>query len=449
MIPRRFSMLAEITGGCLVGDDARFGAVLSDSRAMEPDALFVCLKGPHHDGHEHAAAAAAAGAAGFLSERALAPARPRVEVGDTVLALGQFARAWRSSAAAQVIAVTGSNGKTTTKNLLAAVLAQVRPTLATRGNLNNQIGLPLTLNRLEDRHGYAVVEMGTNAPGEIATLASIARPDACIVTRVSPAHLAGLGSIEGIAAEKGSLPAALSREGIAVVARDNPWLAAWRRSSPVRRWILFGFDERADVFAEKIVAHAAGCRFRLLTPLGEAAVELQLLGRHNVANALAAAALATGFGIDPGVIARGLATVAPEPGRLQPRRLASGALLLDDSYNANPASVMAAVAAAAELGAPVWLVLGDLAELGRESAVWHRRIGKETRELGGVRLLALGEMAAEAAAEFGPGGMAFDSVVALLRELESGMEQAATIVVKGSRAARMDRVVTALGGRGD
>ncbi|HEX5314141.1 MAG TPA: UDP-N-acetylmuramoyl-tripeptide--D-alanyl-D-alanine ligase [Gammaproteobacteria bacterium] len=444
VMPRTFAALAQATGGRLAGSDGEFGTVISDSRRMEAGALFVCLRGPHFDGHEFAEAAAAAGAAGFLASRELAPALPCVEVEDSAAALARFAQDWRAAQAARVVAITGSNGKTTTKDLLAAILAQVAPTLATIGNLNNLIGVPLTLARLGEAHRYAVVELGTNAPGEIARLGEIARPDAAIVTSIGPAHLEGFGTVDGVAREKGSLFAALAPDGLAVVPAGSPWLESWRAASVVRRWVGFGLDADAEVTAHSIEAGAAGMRFTLVTPDGSAPVSLRLLGRHNVSNALAAAAAAWGLGVPPDSIGRGLALAGPAAGRLVPRRLASGVLLLDDSYNANPASVTAAVATAAALEPEVWLVLGDLAELGSGAAAWHRALAAEVRAAGATRLFALGPLAAEAADAFGADGESFVEVEALAAAVAPRLVSGVAVVVKGSRSARMERVVAAL-----
>lgn len=443
-MPRTLAALAQATDGVLVGADRAFGAVISDSRRMETGALFVCLRGPHFDGHDFAEAAVAAGAAGLLVSRPTASALSRVEVKDTLAGLNRFARAWRSAHAASVVAITGSNGKTTTKDLLAAVLGQVAPTLATSGNMNNRIGLPLTLSRLTSEHRYAVVELGTNAPGEIAALADVALPQAAVVTTVAPAHLAGFGSVEGVALEKGSLFGALPADGLAVAPADSPWLDAWQKASAVRRWITFGLGQDADVTAHSIQVVPAGTRFTLVTPDGSVPAELRLLGRHNVGNALAAAALAWGLGVTPDVIARGLAIVRPATGRLVPRRLPSGALLLDDTYNANPASVAAAVAVAGALGSQVWLVLGDLGELGSDEVEWHRRVGRAAREGGADRFFGLGPLAAEAAAAFGDDAFVATDVPALAAELASALGPDIVVVVKGSRSARMERVVAAL-----
>ncbi len=446
VMARTLSVLAETTAGRLIGADADFRAVVTDSRRMEAGALFVCLKGPQHDGHDYAETAVAAGAAGLLTSRAVAPLTSRVEVDDTLAALGRYARSWRDAHEVKVVAVTGSNGKTTTKNLLAAVLAQAAPTLATRGNFNNLIGLPLTLVRLDGEHRYAVVELGISLPGEMTALADIARPDAAIVTNVAPAHLEGFGDLEGVAREKGALPAALPADGLAVVPADLPWLERWRKESAVHRWLTFGFDDQADVYARALEVTPTGTRFELVTPDAAVPIVLQLLGRHNVANALAAATLAWGLGVAPEMIAKGLAIVPPAEGRMRPRRLASGAILIDDCYNANPASVAAALTAASAFERPLWLALGDLGELGKGAAEWHRRLGREARAAGVARLYALGPLAAEAAQTFGKNGFVAADYGSLIERLVAELPSDAVLLVKGSRSARMERVVEALGG---
>jgi UDP-N-acetylmuramoyl-tripeptide--D-alanyl-D-alanine ligase len=427
-----------------MGADAVFGTVSSDSRRMEAEALFVCLEGVHFDGHDFAHMAEETGAAGLLTHHEVDSALPQVRVKDTLVGLADFACAWRAAHPVRTIGVSGSNGKTTVKNLLAAVLEQVAPTLATRGNYNNLIGVPLTLVRLNSEHRFAVVEMGTNTPGEIARLAAISRPDAAVVVGIAPAHLEGFGDVAGVAREKGALFAALPEWGLAVAPADSPWCDEWQRTSRVKRWIGFGLDETAEVRARDIETTISGTHFSLVTPAGEAPVALQLLGRHNVINALAAAALAWGLGVDTATIARGLAIVRPAPGRLVPSALPSGAMLIDDTYNANPASVVAAIDAAVASGRPVWVALGDLGELGAEANAWHTRIGREARAAGVQRLYTLGPFAAVAARAYGEGAQAFEEVSDLVTALAASLPATAVLVVKGSRAACMERVVQAL-----
>lgn len=444
VMTRTLQSLAEATRGRLIGADSTFGAVTSDSRRMEVDALFVCLEGVHFDGHDFTRVAEETGAAGLLTHHDVDSALPQVRVADTLAGLADFAHAWRRAHTVRTVGVTGSNGKTTVKNLLAAVLAQVAPTLATSGNYNNLIGVPLTLARLNDEHRFAVVEMGTNTPGEIARLAAITVPDAAVVVSIAPAHLEGFGDVAGVAREKGALFEALPEGGLAVAPADSPWLAEWHRVSRVQRWIGFGLEANADVRARDIETTATGTRFTLITPTGEAQAELQLLGRHNVINALAAAATAWGLGVDTATIARGLAIVRPASGRLVPSELPSGAMLIDDTYNANPVSVSAAIDVAVASGRPVWVALGDLGELGTEAGAWHVRIGREAREAGVQTLYTLGPLAAAAAEAYGEGGQAFEDVQSLTAALVEALPADAVLLVKGSRAAHMERVVQVL-----
>lgn len=441
---RTLGSVAEATRGRLIGTDTAFGLVTSDSRRMEAGALFVCLEGVHFDGHDFARIAEETGAAGLLTQHDVDASLPQVRVADTLAGLADFARAWRSAHSVRTVGVTGSNGKTTVKNMLAGVLAQVAPTLATSGNYNNLIGVPLTLARINSEHRFAVIEMGTNTPGEIARLSGIAKPDAGVIVSIAPAHLEGFGDVDGIAREKGALFESLPATGLAVAPHGSPWLKQWRANSRVERWITFGLDEGADITARDIETTATGTRFLLVTPGGTAYAELQLLGSHNVVNALAAAAAAWGLDVPAEAIARGLALVRPAPGRLVPRQLSSGALLIDDTYNANPASVTAAIDAAAGSGRGVWLALGDLGELGPDAREWHARLGRDARGAGVKALYAVGPLAIEAAAAYGDGARTFDSTADLAAALAAALPADAVVVVKGSRAARMERVVAAL-----
>lgn len=444
VMTRTLGSVADATRGRLIGTDTPFGLVTSDSRRMEAGALFVCLEGVHFDGHDFARMAEETGAAGLLTRHDVDSTLPQVRVADTLAGLADFARAWRSAHAVRTVGVTGSNGKTTVKNLLAGVLAQVAPTLATSGNYNNLIGVPLTLARINSEHRFAVVEMGTNRPGEIARLAEITGPDAGVIVSIAPAHLEGFGDVAGIAREKGALFTSLPEQGLAVAPYASRWLDQWRGAARVKRWITFGLDPRADISAQAIETTSAGTRFRLVTPDGEAEAELQLLGAHNVVNALAAAAAAWGLDVPAETIARGLALVRPAPGRLVPRQLPSGGLLIDDTYNANPASVAAAIEAAASSGRQVWLALGDLGELGPDAVEWHERIGRDARAAGVRALYAVGPLAAKAAAAYGNAARSFETVADLNTALAAALPGDAVLVVKGSRAARMERVVEAL-----
>ena len=427
------------------GEDRPLAGVAIDGRRLRPGELFVAIPGPRFDGHDFLDQAHAAGAAAALVSRPVPGAPlPLLRVDDTRAALGRLARAWRDRFPGPVVAVTGSNGKTTVKEMAARVLAALGPVLATEGNLNNDLGLPLTLLRLTGAHRAAVVEMGANHPGEIAHLAAIAHPDVGLVTNAGPAHLEGFGSVAGVARAKGELFEALEAGQTAVINRDDPYAGLWDDLAAPARVLDFALDHEAAVRAVDVDSTAEGSRFRLLTPQGEAQVDLPLPGRHNVRNAAAAVAVGLALGVDPRAGAAALAAMTPVAGRLRPLPARGGARLIDDSYNANPASVAAALDVLAACSGRRTLGLGAMAELGAEAEALHAEVGRAARARGIERLFALGEGAAPAVPAFGPGGHHFDSMDALLETLQMDLNENDTVLVKGSRSAGMERVVQAL-----
>lgn len=438
---------ARITGGRVVGDAVEFTGVAIDSRRIRGGELFCALPGEQVDGHDFLAAAARAGAAAALVARPVEMSDgrplPQLVVEDVAIALGQLAVAWRESLDVQVVGITGSNGKTTVKNLVAGVLGRIGPTLATEGNYNNELGVPLTLARLDAEHRFAVVEMGCGQPGDIDYLARLARPSIGIVTNAGPAHLERLGSVAGVARCKGELFEALGQlygsTGVAVINRDDAHCDEWIERAGPAQVRTFGRDPASDT--QLVEGDGAP---RLETPAGTIALHLALPGAHNRANAAAAAAAALALGVSPTDIEAGLASVHGVPGRLDVRHMHGGWTLIDDSYNANPASLTAALKVLCERPGRRWLVLGDMAELGPYSLAMHREIGETARRLGVDRLFALGQGAAAAAAAFGEGGERYDSLAHLLEALRDGLEPGVSCLVKGSRSAGMDRVVDAL-----
>ena len=432
----------------LHGADADFAAVNSDTRKLQRGDLFVALKGERFDGHEFVARAGSLGAAGALVSRRIDSGVPQILVADTLSALQQLAHSWRKDFSLPVVAVTGSNGKTTTRQMLAAIFAARGPVLATEGNLNNHIGLPLTLLRLRDSHQTAVIEMGANHFGEIAALTKIAEPDIGIVTQAGDAHLEGFGTREGVARAKGELFAALRPGGVAILNRDDAFYPLWRGLATAASVISFGFHQQADVCALNVVAEPADApkatRFDLRAPDGRVSVLVPLPGRHNVANALAAAAAAIALGMDLPQVAQGLAQVQGAGGRVTARSTPEGARLIDDTYNANPTSLAAALELLASAGGERIAVLGDMGELGPDSARLHFEAGQKARALKIDGLFALGRLARETAAGFGAGARHFESVEALAVELRAKLKTGVTVLVKGSRSARMERVVAAL-----
>lgn len=432
------------TRGQLRGADVPVHGVGIDSRSIAPGALFVALPGARTDGHDHVGAAAARGAAAALVTRWVDAALPQVRVRDAAAALADLASARRARSAARIVAITGSNGKTTVKTMLAEILAGVGVTHATSGNHNNEIGLPLTLLEMPLDAEYAVLEMGAGKPGDIAWLAGIARPLVGVVTNVAPAHLERLHTLEGVAETKGALYQALPASGVAVINADDAFARYFTRLAGARRCLRFGLQRAVEIGADAVDADGARSRFRLRTPAGTAPVALALPGRHNVMNALAAAAVATALEVPLAAIAAGLGRVRGVPGRLELHLMPGDWRLLDDSYNANPASLAAAIEAVTALPGKPWLVLGDMGELGPRATEAHARAGTLARERGIQRLWTTGPLSAAAAEAFGPGAEHFDAAEPLARALLAALHAGVSCVVKGSRAAHMERVIAAL-----
>ncbi len=431
-----------------LGQDVAFSGVCTDSRNIDSGSLFIALRGPNHDGHLHVAAAAEAGAVAALVEYPVDCVIPQIIVPDTRLALGQLAAAWRKELATPLLAVTGSNGKTTVKEMCAAILAQAGNTLATRGNLNNDIGMPLTLLQLLKEHQYGVIEMGANHPGEIAYLTNIARPQVAILNNAAAAHLEGFGSLEGVAQAKGEIFAGLSENGVAIINADDQFAPLWRELSHSKQQLSFGLEQGADVTA-RWQGDVYGSRLEVTTPVDEFRVDLALPGRHNVMNALAAIAAATALNIDTQLIIDGLESMKAVGGRLQARQGIHGATVLDDSYNANPDSIRAGLEVLAECSGERYLALGDMGELGEEAAELHRRVGDEARRVGIDRLYASGILSRGAAEAFGENGHYFEQQQQLIEALLPEMKSDVTVLVKGSRSSRMERVVEALSAGGE
>lgn len=442
--------LAHTVGAMKFVGDVRtgFASVSTDSRTLAPGALFVALRGERFDGHDHAQAAVERGATVLLVERELPFDLPQIVVADARRALGVGAAAWRARFSLPVIAVTGSNGKTTVTQMIAAILAQAcgdKARLATRGNLNNDIGVPLMLWQLTRQHKAAVFELGMNHPGEIALLANWARPTVALVNNAQREHQEFMQSVEATALENGEVIAALSDDGAAVFPADDACVAVWRRIAGTRRVVDFALEAYAMVTATWTPA-PGGASVSMATPAGVVDVALAVGGEHNVRNALAAAACAIAIGVEPRAIAAGLAAFAPVAGRGVRLRAAAGAVLIDDTYNANPDSVRAAIAVLAAEPAPRALVLGDMGEVGERGPEFHREIGAFARERGIDNLYVLGELGAHAADAFGPGAMHFRDLEPLLAALRASIAPQGTVLVKGSRFMRMERVVQALAG---
>jgi UDP-N-acetylmuramoyl-tripeptide--D-alanyl-D-alanine ligase len=440
--------LARYTTGRLVGADVLFDSVSTDTRSLNPGALFVALKGPNFDGHDYVKVASERGAVVALVERELTDAIVQVVVPDALAALSIFAHAWREQFSYPVVGVTGSNGKTTTKEMLGSILSQRGATLVTRGNLNNHIGVPLTLLQLTAQHQAAVIEMGASHQGEIAHLASIAKPRIGLVTNAGAAHLEGFGGIEGVARGKGEMFIALPKEGVAIINADDTYAEYWKTHCNAARVLTFGVDREADFTASKVLARNETdgfyTHFQLHSPAGTAQIDLQLAGIHNLRNALGAAAAAYAAGATLQYMQRGLNAMRPVGGRLQPKPAIKGAWLIDDSYNANPNSVRAGIDALQSRGGRRWLIFGEMRELGPDAAQLHTQAGEYARAAGVERIFAVGEQARLTVQAFGAGAQWFASLDELIPVVSKELDAGITVLIKGSRGNRLERAAQAL-----
>jgi UDP-N-acetylmuramoyl-tripeptide--D-alanyl-D-alanine ligase len=444
---------ARAVGGQLIGENVAFTRVVTDSRALQSGDLFVALKGEHFDGHEFVAAALAQGASAALvaAERAVAMRGDLIAVSDPLAALGRLAVFWRAKFDIPLAVVVGSNGKTTVKEMTAAIFRAHfgdAPVLATQGNLNNAIGLPLTLLRLRPEHRAAVVELGMNHRGETRELGAIAQPTIVIVNNAQREHQEFMTSVNEVAAEHADAILALRPRGTAVINADDAHANVWRAAARTAGAAVvdFGFHNWADVSA-RCTLHADGTDIELRTYAGNARLELQVPGRHMASNALAATAAALAARLPLPAIVRGLSAFRPVAGRLSALRAVSGAVVIDDTYNANPDSVRAAIDVLAQAPGAKWLVLGDMGEVGAQGPAFHREIGAYAKERGIERLFATGELSRECAASFGDGAEHAVTVDDLARRVQQAATSGVTLLVKGSRSMRMERVVAALTGQ--
>ncbi|GAB4479187.1 MAG: UDP-N-acetylmuramoyl-tripeptide--D-alanyl-D-alanine ligase [Burkholderiaceae bacterium] len=424
----------------------RFTSVSTDTRSAQAGCVFFALRGMRFDAHEFVAQAAACGAVAAVVERRVDVALPQIVVADARRALGVAAAAWRARFDVPLIAVAGSNGKTTVTQMIGSILAAAygeQRRLATRGNLNNDVGVPLMLFELHSRHRAAVLELGMNHPREIAYLAQLARPTVAVVNNAQREHQEFMASVEATAHENGAAIAALPPDGVAVFPADDPCASIWRTLAATRRIIDFARSAHAVVTAAAEPT-ATGSRLSIATPQGLIETTLGAPGAHNVHNALAATAACLALAVPTAAIAAGLAAFAPVAGRGVRLSTASGAALIDDTYNANPDSMRAAIDVLAECAAPRVLVIGDMGEVGAQGLAYHREIGAYARGRGIETLLAIGDLAREAVAAFGGGATHFDRIEALIAAAGDAATAEATLLVKGSRFMRMERVVQAL-----
>lgn len=438
------SSAAAAMHGSLLGADRVFDGVSTDTRTISRGQLFFALQGPNFDGEKFIAAAADKGAAGAVVTERANVKLAQIEVADTRLALGELGAAWRQQHTATVVGVTGSNGKTTLKEMIAACLTQAAPTIATAGNLNNDIGLPLMLLRINAAHRFVVLEMGANHAGEIAYLTSLAQPHVVVINNAGTAHLEGFGSIVGVAEGKGEILRGKPRPRCAILNADDKFYEYWCSLVEDVDVVSFGLANPADVFATAIEPGSDATAFRLHLPTDAIDISLPFVGTHNVRNACAAAAVAVALDIATTQIKAGLESLAPVGGRLQPLAGLHGATLYDDSYNANPVSVCAAAEFLSTRPGKKWMVLGDMGELGDEALALHRNVGEALHESGIDRLFAVGPLSRAAVAAFGDGGVWFASVDELIASVGKELGADVSVLVKGSRSARMERVVNAI-----
>ncbi|MDQ7090805.1 MAG: UDP-N-acetylmuramoyl-tripeptide--D-alanyl-D-alanine ligase [Methylococcales bacterium] len=433
----------------LIGVSTEINAVSIDSRTLKKGDLYIAISGENFDGHNFTEAAEKAGACALLVEHQVKSLLPQLVVKNTRLALAELAGLARQKSKATIFSVTGSNGKTTVKEMLAIILSVNASVLATEGNLNNEIGVPLTLLKLSVDHRYAVIEMGANHRGEIAFSSRAALANIALINNVAEAHLEGFGSLEGIAKAKGEIVAGLKASGIAILNQDDPFYSLWVKIAANRSHYSFSLhDKSANVYATEIEStienNAFVTTFNLHTATEKIAISLKLAGQHNIYNALAAATAALTVNIPLVQIQQGLEKLLPVKGRLQPWVSRYGNIVIDDSYNANPASLKVAIEVLKFCQGDSWLILGELGELGDKSQEIHQQLGVLIREQGIKRLFAIGTDARYSVEEFGEGALFFESQVALITSLKAGLKGEEALLIKGSRAQGMEQVAAAL-----
>ncbi|PPC87118.1 MAG: UDP-N-acetylmuramoyl-tripeptide--D-alanyl-D-alanine ligase [Methylotenera sp.] len=443
----QLSIIAKAVNGKLLGDDVEIQSIGTDSRTIVSKQLFVAIKGENFDGNQFAETAIQQSAAAVLVSDKQTQARPAVVVDDTKLALGQLAKYWRNQFHMPVIAITGSNGKTTTKEMLTAILGaatkDAQKVHATVGNLNNDIGMPLTLLKLRKEHAYAVIEMGMNHLGEIDYLSRIAQPNIALINNAGTAHIGELGSRENIAKAKGEIFDGLDANGVAVINADDAFCAYWQSLNVGKKVITFAMNKAADVTASYEGLDGLS-HMQLNTPTGSITFKLNVLGKHNIANALAASAAAVALGISNQDIANGLQNMQAVRGRLQSKLGLNEAQLIDDTYNANPDSMKAAIDVLAAIDGTRVFVMGDMGELGADAPAMHAEIGAYAKQKGIENLLAFGTLSANAVKAFGKEAHHYSDLNDLISNAKNLMQKNVTVLVKGSRFMKMERVVAPL-----
>ncbi len=444
----RLSQAAEIINAKRIGQDVLFSAISKDTRTIRDGDLYVAIKGENFDGHDFVAQAASSGAAAALVSKAQALELPQLEVSDTRLALGGLAAGWRRQFAGKVIGITGSNGKTTVKEMCRSILvahASEAAVLSTQGNLNNDIGVPLTVLSLRAQHQFAVIEMGANHVGEIEYLTQIAQPHVALVNNVAPAHIEGFGSLDNIAQAKAEIYSGLVDQGIAVINLDDVYAPVWLDICKQKNCRSFSLESTtADVYASEIRLEPGSSQYMLHIDGEAAEVHLSLPGRHNLMNTLAASCVCGALGIKIKTITRALEKFSAVDGRLKLRRAVHGASLIDDTYNANPQSFAAAMQVLVTMPGRSWLVMADMAELGDRAAELHHELGVQAKMLGIEQLFAIGELSRETVAGFGTNAHWYKDQPSLLAAVREQLKSDVTLLVKGSRFMKMEQVVNGL-----
>ncbi len=445
MIQAGLSTIAKQLGVPLLTQDIDFKGLSIDTRTLLPGNLFIAIRGEQFDGHQFVAEALKKGAAAAIVSQPIDCAIPHIIVDDTIQALGKITENWRDRFSIPLIAVTGTNGKTTLKNMIASILRaacfnQPDQVLATEGNFNNNIGLPLNLARFNENHRYAVLEMGMNHFGEIEYLTRLAKPTVAVINNAAEGHLEGVGNILGVAKAKGEIFSGLTKEGIAVLNRDDAHFDYWRELIGNQPYLSFGLTHTADISAN----YTENQPLIIQTPRGEISVKLPLIGKHNAANALAATACAIAAGIDLTAIQSGLETVKPAPGRMRQYVLSDNVNIIDDTYNANPFSLDAAVNTLATCPGTKIVVLGDMKELGPDAKALHVMSGKKMRAAGIDYLFTLGNLSAATTEAFGKNATHFTDRDKLIHALLPYLKKDVTVLVKGSRSMQMEKIAAGI-----
>lgn len=440
-----FSELAKILHGTLQGNDVMVTSFSTNTRDLESGQIFIALKGEQYDGHDFIPSACERNAAGAIISKKLNLSIPTIQVADTKLALGQIAAHHRQKFTLPIIAVTGSCGKTTTKTMIASILNQMGTTLAPMKSFNNDVGVPLTLLQLNKGHQYAVIEMGANHSQEIAYLSSLTHQNVAVITNVAAAHLSGFGDLAGVAKAKSEIYEALNSEGVAIINADDKFVDYWRNINTGKSILTFGINNKADVIAENIALDNEGrATFTVNYPAGRFSISLPLVGKHNVMNALAAIAATYAVGATTHAIQEGLTKVSPVSNRLIKYKGLAGSIIIDDTYNANPLSVSAALEILAGEKREKIFVFGDMAELGSQEEQLHTEIGEKAKKLGIDKLYACGKLSHLTVAAFGKNGSHFKDQATLIAALKTNLHSEATVLIKGSRSSRMENIVQAI-----